>query len=283
MLQSKHSAQRLASEEPLPLLCDLCTDWLNPELMPCIFRRPPHRQAQGGKEDRSPSTSQGAMQPECTASEAGGRVGPHALEHVRRGVGTCHSLQPCLSSPPTGPGKAIPCPFPKQAGRLWASGQCQRLQVCLPGEQASRPLIREESALTLRRLRARPAEAGEKARCLVRWGGGHSCHRGQLPRARKPLLKQLASLTAQTCLRNVRKDKTATELQGASKLQAIICKIRWRLHTVLLTLGLRFFPIRRGAQPECSLHFTDGETEAQDREVPQRAKGRSRTGPGRGS
>ena len=98
---------------------------------------------------------------------------------------TCHSPQPCPSLLPAGPGKAAPGPFPKQAGRPWAPGHGQRLQ---PKEQASMPLNLQESALTPRQLQARPAEPGEKARCLVRLGRGRSCNTGQLPRARNSLL-----------------------------------------------------------------------------------------------
>lgn len=59
-----------------------------------------------------------------------GRAGPHALEGVRPGVRAWRSLDPCLSSLPAGPGKVVPCLFPKQAGGLWAPGHGQRLQVC---------------------------------------------------------------------------------------------------------------------------------------------------------
>lgn len=85
------------------------------------------------KEDRtSPRQRRAKEQHSQDGLEArpGGRAGHHALEGVCPGARAWRSLHSCLSSLPAGPGKAVPCPFPKQAGRLWAPGHGQRLQVC---------------------------------------------------------------------------------------------------------------------------------------------------------
>lgn len=58
-----------------------------------------------------------------------GRAGPHALEGAPWSEGLAPP-DPCLSLLPAGPGKAVPCLFPNRAGRLWAPGHGQRLQVC---------------------------------------------------------------------------------------------------------------------------------------------------------
>lgn len=184
--------------------------------MAFIFGKASQGQAEHGKQNESsPQTSQEQVEPEHNGNKARDVRG-HTLWTM------CALEPPALVAPPeltascrhTGcqlAGEAVPCPFPQRAGGLRATGRGQRLQVRQPGERAPTLLVLRESARVPRRLRDKLAEPSGKRGVSGDWEW--------VPSSRSEnRRKQHSSLTVQTWLYSLRKQKMATELQPASQL-----------------------------------------------------------------
>lgn len=153
-VKSKHTAQRLAYEVSYHCM-------------------PVHRREATSAQNRccvssevtsQTSNSQEPMELEHTEARPG-TCGPRALPCERLEGGPGRPPLPALLSSlpaaphrlPAGPGEAAPWPFPKRAGTPWAEAAVHQ-----PRERASVPPMLKESALTLRRPQARPADPNKK-------------------------------------------------------------------------------------------------------------------------